>query len=102
MAIYWYRKPAHPAGRRSMRMRLAILCLPLILLVADRKGTQGTEGAKRTPSEQAGFEFFEKKIRPVLVEHCYKCHSVEAKSPRGGLRLDSRDAIRKGGDTGPA
>src|SRR5262245_12360994 len=50
----------------------------------------------------AGIEFFEKKVRPVLVEQCYSCHSGQAKSPRGGLRLDSRAAVLKGGDTGPA
>jgi hypothetical protein len=47
-------------------------------------------------------EFFEKKVRPVLVEHCYKCHSTEAKKPKGGLLLDSREALLKGGDSGPA
>jgi hypothetical protein len=47
-------------------------------------------------------EFFEKKIRPVLVQHCYKCHSAEAKKDKGGLRLDTRDGLRKGGDSGPA
>jgi hypothetical protein len=47
-------------------------------------------------------DFFEKRIRPVLVEHCYKCHSAKTGKQRGGLLLDSRDGIRKGGDTGPA
>jgi hypothetical protein len=47
-------------------------------------------------------EFFENKIRPVLVEHCYKCHSTEAGKDRGGLLLDTRDAMLKGGDNGPA
>jgi hypothetical protein len=46
--------------------------------------------------------FFESRIRPVLVEHCYKCHSSRSKSPRGGLRVDSRDALLRGGETGPA
>src|SRR5262245_56033294 len=49
-----------------------------------------------------GVEFFEKKVRPVLVEHCYQCHSAQAKKLRGGLRLDSRAAILKGGDTAAA
>ena len=48
------------------------------------------------------FEFFEKKIRPALVQHCYKCHSSETSEAKGGLRLDSREAIRKGGESGPA
>jgi hypothetical protein len=47
-------------------------------------------------------EFFERKIRPVLVEHCYECHSSGAKKIKGGLVLDSRAGIMKGGDTGPA
>jgi hypothetical protein len=48
-----------------------------------------------------GVEFFEKKVRPVLVEHCYSCHSAEAKKAKGGLRLDTTEAILKGGDSGP-
>src|SRR5439155_24725684 len=50
----------------------------------------------------ANVDFFEQKIRPVLVEQCYKCHSAEAKPAKGGLRLDSREAFLKGGDSGPA
>src|SRR5260370_37071483 len=53
-------------------------------------------------AQEAGIEFFEKKIRPVLVEHCYECHAVGAKKIRGGLLLDSRDGVRKGGLSGPA
>ena len=54
---------------------------------------------------EAGLEFFEKKIRPVLVEHCYQCHSTEsvaANKLKGGLRLDTQGGTRAGGDTGPA
>ncbi len=47
-------------------------------------------------------EFFEKNVRPVLVEHCYKCHSAQAKRIKGGLLLDSRAGLLKGGDSGPA
>ena len=47
-------------------------------------------------------EFFEAKVRPVLVENCYQCHSDRAGKSSGGLKLDSRTAIRKGGDGGPA
>ena len=46
--------------------------------------------------------FFETKIRPVLASQCYPCHSEEGKKEKGNLRLDTRDGIRKGGDTGPA
>lgn len=47
-------------------------------------------------------EFFEKKIRPVLEEHCLACHSGKLEEPLGGLRLDSRDAVLRGGGNGPA
>ncbi|MBI3736897.1 DUF1549 domain-containing protein, partial [Candidatus Sumerlaeota bacterium] len=52
--------------------------------------------------EAAGMDFFEKNIRPVLVENCYKCHSSEAKKVKGGLKLDTRAVTLKGGDSGPA
>lgn len=45
-------------------------------------------------------EFFEKRIRPVLVEHCQKCHGPKVQ--KGGLRVDSRSALLSGGDSGPA
>ena len=45
-------------------------------------------------------DFFEKRIRPVLVEECYECHAGE--KHKGGLALDSRDGLLSGGDTGPA
>jgi hypothetical protein len=48
------------------------------------------------------FAFFEAKIRPVLVKHCYECHSVESGKSKGGLMLDTRQGIRGGGETGPA
>ena len=49
-----------------------------------------------------GAEFFEKRIRPVLHQHCYDCHSARVDDPEGGLRLDSRERILRGGDRGPA
>ena len=47
-------------------------------------------------------EWFETKIRPVLVKHCYECHSAASKNPGGKLRLDFRDGLLKGGESGPA
>ena len=46
--------------------------------------------------------FFERKIRPVLVEKCYECHSDKAKRVKGGLKLDTREAVLLGGENGPA
>ena len=53
-------------------------------------------------SNREALEFFEAKIRPLLVERCYECHSAESKKLKGGLRLDSRAGLAKGGDSGPA
>ncbi|HEX3132470.1 MAG TPA: PSD1 and planctomycete cytochrome C domain-containing protein [Planctomycetota bacterium] len=54
-------------------------------------------------ADQAGIDFFESKIRPVLAEKCYGCHSVEAegrKKLKGGLYLDSQESMLKGGKDG--
>jgi hypothetical protein len=52
--------------------------------------------------DDASIEFFEKEVRPILIFRCLECHTSGEKAPKGGLRLDSRDAVLKGGDTGPA
>jgi Protein of unknown function (DUF1553)/Protein of unknown function (DUF1549)/Planctomycete cytochrome C len=48
-----------------------------------------------------GVAFFEAKVRPLLIKHCYECHSAEAKRLKGDLRLDTRDGTLKGGANGP-
>src|SRR3954470_15909927 len=45
-------------------------------------------------------EFFEKRIRPLLVENCYKCHSAGSEKLKGGFRLDSKELALKGGESG--
>lgn len=47
-------------------------------------------------------DFFESRIRPVLIEHCYRCHSADAKKVRGGLLLDSKKGTLAGGESGSA
>ncbi|RLS40727.1 MAG: DUF1553 domain-containing protein [Planctomycetota bacterium] len=72
-------------------------CLLLVLLAPSIALASGPDAAQ--------LEFFESKIRPVLIEHCYKCHSAaaaQAKKLKGGLLLDTRAGLRRGGDTGPA
>jgi hypothetical protein len=56
-------------------------------------------GAGSVPPE--GIELFESKIRPVLVERCYRCHSAQAEKLKGGLRLDSQAGLLQGGEDGP-
>jgi hypothetical protein len=53
----------------------------------------------RAADNPKGTAFFEKKIRPLLIKHCYKCHSEQAKEQQGGLLLDRRSGWLKGGDT---
>jgi hypothetical protein len=55
--------------------------------------------------DQTAIDFFEKKIRPVLVKHCYSCHSSQAAQQdklQANLHLDTRDGVQRGGDSGPA
>lgn len=51
-------------------------------------------------TKQAKIDFFESKIRPVLVEHCYECHSASSGDPGGELRLDTAALLKKGGTSG--
>jgi len=59
----------------------------------------GQSATKPTVEE---IDFFESKVRPLLVQHCYECHSGKVKKPKGGLRVDGRSHLLAGGDTGPA
>jgi hypothetical protein len=58
--------------------------------------------ADLSPSDRAGMEFFEKRVRPLFVNHCYECHSQKTEKPGGGLLLDTLDGWSTGGDSGPA
>ena len=53
-------------------------------------------------SHAADLAFFESKIRPLLADQCYSCHSAKAEKLKGGLHVDSLEALLKGGDSGPA
>lgn len=76
---------------RSFRSVLAA-CFTLLLF-----------GPPRTAAADAtGVDFFETHVRPLLVEHCYDCHSHDSGQREGGLRIDSAPGMVKGGLTGPA
>jgi hypothetical protein len=80
---------------------LALWLLPGLPTVAQKAAPPASEGVGESLDSRA-VEFFETKIRPVLAERCYKCHSAQAKKHKGGLTLDTRAGLRKGGDSGPA
>ena len=82
-----------------MRKLTGWLCAAAALLVA------GTGSARAAEASKEGIEFFEKNIRPVLAESCYKCHSAEAvenKKLKGKFRADSLEGLTKGGESGKA
>lgn len=80
-------KPLLTAGILSWAMFAAAGCLC-------------ARGAEPGEISAADREFFEKSIRPILVEKCYSCHSTQDKKLRGGLLLDSRQGIAAGGENG--
>ncbi len=77
-------------------IKSALRWLPLCVLA-------GLAGLRAEAAElsREHLEFFEKRIRPVLAERCYECHSTAAKKSKGGLTLDTRAGVLKGGETGP-
>lgn len=72
--------------------RLGVCTLAALAALAGRGQAQPPNSA----------EFFEKKVRPVLVSHCLECHGADPKKVKGGLRLTSRAEVLRGGDSGPA
>jgi cytochrome c553 len=85
--------------RTAIKLFTALIISGLFVTASLRSAE--TASPQQTPSPE-GLEFFEKKIRPVLAENCYACHSEKSKRPQGGLRVDSIAAMLKGGASGPA
>ena len=83
----------------SLGVRFLLATLLLFPLGLQAEQDPGSGDPAPTPE---GLDYFEKNIRPVLVDRCYSCHSASAPKVKGGLRLDTRDGLRKGGDTGPS
>ncbi len=81
-----------PIGWERAGVRV-VLMLALILIAYQ------SVAAELTPAQT---QFFENKIRPLLADNCYKCHSSQAEKVKGGLLLDTREGVLKGGATGPA
>ena len=73
-----------------------LLCQPRPVAAEDV--TSGNQADNKNPSSEQ-LEFFEKHIRPLLVQHCYECHGERSD---GGLQLNSREGLLRGGDSGAA
>ena len=85
--------------RRRIMPLFSLVGLMMAILLGCFTQLAVAQEPTQTPQQ---LEFFESKIRPVLVLHCYECHSADSKNVKGGLLLDTRAAILKGGDSGPA
>jgi cytochrome c553 len=68
---------------------------------AKRDASEGGIGSVSGPITPEQEKFFEDKIRPMLMTQCAKCHAQTAEKLRGGLRVDNRESLRRGGDSGP-
>ena len=86
----------------SVKHRSNHSSLAALLVVFGLWAGLGSRSQAAEAPDAAGLEFFEKRVRPVLAEHCYPCHSSTAEKLKGGLRLDTPDGWLKGGETGPA
>jgi hypothetical protein len=76
-----------------MRCRIVVILGPLLLALFARQGVS---------DEPEAMKFFRDKIEPVLKSECYRCHSKQVDDVKGGLLLDSRASVLRGGDSGPA
>jgi hypothetical protein len=82
-------------GVVSLRMKVSA---PIALVFALHAGI----ASAAVTADDSQIAFFEKTIRPILIKRCYECHSAESGKSKGGLLIDSRDGLLKGGDNGPA
>ena len=100
------RESAVSPGRQSHRGVALLLILTAVAGLDAAHRFAGADDSASPPAESSPeftaeqLEFFEKKVRPVLVENCFGCHGPEQQ--KGGLRLDSRALVLKGGETGSA
>lgn len=76
---------------RELQTRISVALIAAVACIA-------TPASAELAAED--LEFFETRVRPTLVTHCYACHSADAKQVEGGLRLDLRAGWRTGGDSG--
>jgi cytochrome c553 len=89
----------HATGK-AVGAALALAALAPALPAAVTAAAQAAPAAQ--PMSAEDLQFFESRVRPILVDRCYKCHSRLADKIKGGLMLDTREGMLHGGDTGPA
>ncbi|TWU10452.1 Planctomycete cytochrome C [Allorhodopirellula heiligendammensis] len=81
---------------------LACWWLMGVFLIAPCEAADVASAQLRDLASPEELEFFEKAVRPLLVEHCYECHSTKSEKLQAGLLVDSRASLLEGGDSGAA
>ncbi len=101
----WPRTTRPPSGQRRLARPASLSGICAVAALLTSAGSLMVRAPATAASPEFGaeqLEFFESDIRPLLVEHCYGCHSASAKKSRGGLQLDHRAGLLEGGSRGPA
>ncbi|MEP7338831.1 MAG: PSD1 and planctomycete cytochrome C domain-containing protein [Acidobacteriota bacterium] len=83
---------------KKLKAFATLVVIGFFLIVSLRSAR--TAGLQQPEPSREGLEFFEKKIRPVLAENCYGCHSDRGKKPQGDLRIDMIESLLRGGTSG--
>ena len=95
----WHRNFPAIKARANHFIYLALICLPALAIGV---ATQAGDSTERSPEHRAKIDFFESKVRPLLIQHCYDCHSTGSGESEGDLLLDSSAATLRGGNMGAA
>ena len=94
-----------PMPWKSTRLSLCLTALVVssgvLVCLGSPVSAQAPTPAGQAPPDAEQAEFFETTIRPLLADNCHACHSARVDTPFGGLRLDSREGLLAGGDSGP-
>ncbi|MGV3720911.1 MAG: c-type cytochrome domain-containing protein, partial [Actinomycetota bacterium] len=89
-----------PSGNAQLILAPTLFAVGLGLLASQPALPSEPVARPAAPADAAGVRFFEMKIRPLLAARCYACHGPQKQT--SGLRLDSRDSLLKGGESGAA
>ena len=96
---------AHLAGNQTLNHSCVhhstsrLRCVAVVVFVGLAADISAMPLAANEPT---GEEFFERRIRPMLIKHCGRCHGGDVSNPKGALRFDSRQSLLEGGDRGPS
>jgi len=80
------------------RRRIGLISLSVVVLLSGCRRRRPETA--RTRTDERGAEYFEKKVRPILVRYCYECHSGDPRKAKSNFVLDTREGLRKGGQSG--